>query len=210
MAHLAKDVSWLKSKDSHLLRISSGGHLANLVPRVHWLFGQREGALPLTKKPVDSGYEIAILLDFPIFPNLSKISRGLDRCLFHRGGLGLESLIQQDGRHCWCEEGENLLILISLHPWVNLLSIFEVVIMMQSRVSLFSCLWTKAQLYQYFVPVSTTSKLVISFIQIYLYTRCLLSLVKEDRFYPSLVMIWTCYCKMLKMNLEWSQQDPFI
>ena len=33
----------------------------NLVPRVHWGFGQREVAsrdLPLTKKPVDSGYEI--------------------------------------------------------------------------------------------------------------------------------------------------------
>ena len=33
----------------------------NLVPRDHWVFGQQEVAsrdLPLTKKPVDSGYEI--------------------------------------------------------------------------------------------------------------------------------------------------------
>ena len=54
MGHLAKDVSWLKSKDPHL-RISSGGHLAGftiLVP-LH-LGGKRHWSSPRLIMPRSS------------------------------------------------------------------------------------------------------------------------------------------------------------
>ena len=72
------------------------GATTNLVPRVHWLFGQREGAsrvstgaLPLTKKPVDSGYEIVqqpVSVSTEIFCARIKFQR-LNAILFQHSAL---------------------------------------------------------------------------------------------------------------------------
>ena len=102
-----------------------------------------------------TGERAAGIGEFDDFCIIPRISRGLDRGIFQsfqdQPGTGpvpfpprwTGTRIVNPAR--WppllrCEEGENLLILISLHPWLNVPSIFEVVIMMQNRVSLFCCL----------------------------------------------------------------------
>ena len=64
--------------------------------------------------------------DFDLFCTSSKNSGGVDRGIFHRGGLGQESLVQQDGGFWPWKEGKSRFTLITLYLWLSMPSVLNI------------------------------------------------------------------------------------